>query len=437
MKTRLRKTLLQCLMTDRHLTREQVIEALDRRARDMGVRDFALGLRQLDRWLAGDIATLPRASLCRVLEAEFGYPVGRLLAVNGAMGETASTPQAEGSGAQSTVASSEVESVLDVTARMGWLASVNAEDSTVELLHAVAQDIIARYGVEGPLRLAPEVVRLRRHVQELLQGHQRPRQRLRLYALAGRLSAMLGYMAVNRARFMLAQAYCAEAFVLAAAAEDSDLQAWVRGTESLSAYYQKRYPEALELARDGQRHAHAGPQTIRLAVNGEARALGRLGDRRGVDEAVERAYAGASRLPPRTGMSPCISLEPYSEARVAANAATAYLSLGATSKVLDYAARIHSPVEESQVDWDRSLVRLDVATALIRQPRPDVEHAADIATTALQASAGNPIESIRQRAGEFVTQACQWQATPAVREFTEALHGWSSSTLPAPGPEAP
>src|SRR5258705_13907070 len=100
---------------------------------------------------------------------------------------------------------------------------------------------------------------------------------------------------------MLARAYCAEAFVLAAAAEDSDLQAWVRGTESLSAYYQKGSPEALELARDGQRYAHGGPQTIRLAVNGEARALGRLGDRRGVDEAVERAGAGVSRLPPRTG----------------------------------------------------------------------------------------------------------------------------------------
>jgi len=32
---------------------------------------------------------------------------------------------------------------------------------------------------------------------------------------------MLGYMAVGQARFMLARAYCAEAFALAAAAEDS------------------------------------------------------------------------------------------------------------------------------------------------------------------------------------------------------------------------
>jgi hypothetical protein len=437
MKTRLHKTLLQCLMIERHLTREQVIDVLDRRARDMGVRDFALSLRQLDRWLAGDVATVPRPSLCRVVEAEFGCPVGRLLAVGGPLDGTASTPRAEAPGARSTVISGEVESVLNVTARMGWLGGVNAEDGTLELLDAAVEDIIARYGAEGPPRLAPEVVRLRRHVQELLEGHQHPRQRLRLYALAGRLSAMLGYMAVNKARFMLAQAYSAEAFALAAAAEDSDLQAWVRGTESLSAYYQKRYTDALELARDGQRHADGGPQAIRLAVNGEARALGRLGDRRGVDEAVERAYVGVSRLPPRAGMSPCLSFEPYSEARVAANAATAYLSLGVTSKVLDYAARIEAPVEESHVDWDRSLVRLDVATALIHQRGPDVEHAADVALAALRASEGNPIESIRQRASEFVTQACQWQTRPAMRELTEALHGWTTTTLPAPGPQAP
>jgi hypothetical protein len=111
-------------------------------------------------------------------------------------------------------------------------------------------------------------------------------------------------------------------------------------------------------------------------------------------------------------------------------------SCSGISKVLDYAARIESAVEESHVDWDRSLVRLDVATALIHQRGPDVEHAADVALAALRASARNPIESIRQRASEFVTQACEWQARPAMRELTEALHGWTTTTLPAPGPQA-
>jgi len=45
----------------------------------MGVTDYALSLRQLDRFYAGKVATVPRPSVCRVLEAEFGYSVKQLL----------------------------------------------------------------------------------------------------------------------------------------------------------------------------------------------------------------------------------------------------------------------------------------------------------------------------------------------------------------------
>lgn len=80
--TQKQPTLLQALMRERHLTREQTIDLLDRRARDMQVTDFALSLRQLDRWLAGGIATEPRPSVCRVVEAEFGYRIVDLLSAD-------------------------------------------------------------------------------------------------------------------------------------------------------------------------------------------------------------------------------------------------------------------------------------------------------------------------------------------------------------------
>lgn len=44
----------------------------------MGIKNFALSLRQLDRWLAQEVGD-PRAVRCRVAEAEFGYPIQRLL----------------------------------------------------------------------------------------------------------------------------------------------------------------------------------------------------------------------------------------------------------------------------------------------------------------------------------------------------------------------
>jgi hypothetical protein len=54
----------------------------------------------------------------------------------------------------------------------------------------------------------------------------------------------------------------------------------------------------------------------------------------------------------------------------------------------------------------------------------------------LQASAGNPIEPVRQRADEFVTEASEWRTRPAIREFTEALHGWNATKLSVPSSEA-
>ncbi|MHB1447498.1 MAG: hypothetical protein ACYCZV_17860, partial [Acidimicrobiales bacterium] len=52
-------TLLQALMRERHLTREETIKRLERRAREMHEGDFALSLRQFDRWLAGGVTTAP------------------------------------------------------------------------------------------------------------------------------------------------------------------------------------------------------------------------------------------------------------------------------------------------------------------------------------------------------------------------------------------
>lgn len=66
-------------MHQRRWTREKTVEALERRARDLGVGDFSLSVRQLDRWLAGQLETRPRLAVCRVVEEEFGRPIEELL----------------------------------------------------------------------------------------------------------------------------------------------------------------------------------------------------------------------------------------------------------------------------------------------------------------------------------------------------------------------
>ncbi|WP_239379858.1 hypothetical protein [Frankia sp. CIT1] len=226
-------------------------------------------------------------------------------------------------------------------------------------------------------------------------------------------------MAVNLGDFRLARAYCVEAFTLALAVEDSDLAAWVRGTESLCAYYAGDYRLALERAREGQIYAAGGPQAIRLAVNGEACALGQLGDRDGVREAVGRAFdlAEGAELP--DGMSPCISFGSYSLARIAANAATAHVGTGETALVQRYAQTASSMPGADRSRWSDVLITLDVATALTAGADPDPEHSAALGVGALTRAGAAPIESIRQRGRELARRTAPWWTLPAVAELAE------------------
>lgn len=239
--------------------------------------------------------------------------------------------------------SGDLESPTQILARRATLHTSNLTAELLTDLEQLVVDVIERYETEGPLVLAPEAVRARQLVDQLLGGNQRLDQRARLFEVAGRLSGQLSYMAINLGKFGAARAYGAEAFEIARFIEHDELSAWVRGTQSFAAYYTGDYKLSLTLARDGQRYASDGVQAVRLAVNGEARALGKLRDRRSTAEAVARSYRLLERFPPAAGMTPCISFGIYSEARTASNAATAYLAIADTKQVLaytEYARRI-------------------------------------------------------------------------------------------------
>lgn len=313
------------------------------------------------------------------------------------------------------------ESPLDIVERLQFLSGSNVNDQTVTQLESVVDAVVEAYETQGPAALAARVVRQRQQVQQLLEGPQHPRQRDRLYLIAGKLSALLGYMAVNLGKFSTATAYNREAFQLGQIVDSSDLQAWVRGTQSFCAYYAGDFRAAVDLARDGQRYAKNGPQAVRLASNGEARALGKLGDVRGVDEAVQRAYRLAEHFEPVPGVSPCISFGLYSNARTASNAATAYVDLGLPERVREYADQVMPTFEASDSVWSQSLVRLDLAKSMVLSESPEPERAATLVVEALTISAERPITSVLKRSREFIHAASRWNDLPAVSEVAETL----------------
>ncbi|MEE4543952.1 helix-turn-helix transcriptional regulator [Streptomyces sp. V4-01] len=315
------------------------------------------------------------------------------------------------------------ESPADVAIRLTDTLATNTDPSVLGVFSTAVQDVVSRYDTLGPAALVPDLVRLRRQLQRLLEGRQPPILHTGLFRLAGQIAALLAYMAVNADRPLLSDAYSAEALALATETGDLDLIMWIHGTRSLRHYYAGNYAEALGAARTGVDLAPDSAQAIRLLANGQARALARLGDRAGAHRALGRAEDLSGRHNVPAALTPCISLDPYGLARTRANAATAHLALGETAQVLLLAGQI---TQDSADPWSRALVTLDAATAHL--DTPEVEQAMALGAAAITQAAGPPILSVVKRAHELADRAAAtWASLPAVAAYSEILRNWSAT----------
>lgn len=305
------------------------------------------------------------------------------------------------------------------------IIEVLGPSQTLGVLETFTYSVIARYEMEGPHRLMPEVQALRQVSRDLGKSRISSGGRPRLAKLSAQQAALLAYMSVNLSRFADAERYALEAAVFATAVHEPALLAWIKGTQSFAAYYQQRYHDALSLAQVGLQIAGSDAQRVRLLSNGVARAAGKLGDRQTLEHAVGEALELVATHSGPAEMTSCIDFAPYGWARTAANAATAYLAIGDYTNVLSLTRQLSSVVESSESDWSRSLVTLDEATALTLGRQADVDYAAAIGINALAASADKPIVSVGKRATELAVSLQRFGARRAGDEFLAALREWS------------
>jgi hypothetical protein len=320
-----------------------------------------------------------------------------------------------------TVEAAAFDAPADIARRTQRIDATNVDPATVVGLDRLAEAAIVAYDRTPTLAIARRLAAPRRRLDEFLTGHQHPGQKQRLYLVAARMSGVLAAAAMDLGDCVLARAYSVEAFQLATHAGEPNLVAWVRGTQSLIEYYAGNYRETLAYARDGQAHARGGPQTIRLALNGEARALARLNDAEGVHEAVGRGYEALARLRPERGVAAILTLGPYCLARAAANAATAYLILGQPFRVHEHAGQALVVFDRAKASGPQALTRLDLATAQLQQRQPDVESAAALAGEALRVDERR-FEPLAQRSTEFLRAAAPWGGQPAIGEIRDHVH---------------
>ncbi|MBF6465715.1 hypothetical protein IU427_11090 [Nocardia beijingensis] len=331
---------------------------------------------------------------------------------------TTSEPPLPGQGA-----SEELSAVL---ARVDHLSrSVNAE--ILEQLESNTLQCIDRFETSDPAELVPALQQQRLWLAALIEECGLPRQRNKLFEIASETSGLLGYITVGQGNFSLARAYCLESFHLGDHAGNNDLVAWARGLQSFCEYYAGQYDKALRYAEDGLIHAGAGPQSARLAINGVARAMGKIGDVEGVHRAVDQAYERLSDNTAQDGVPSSISLETYSPAQVAGNAATAYLSLAMPKEVEKYVQLALPEMTGTESPWGRSLVMIDLARSHVVSEGADLDSAAAIMLDALQVSVGKPMIQICCRAAEFMQDAgARWGETVQLRTVREALASLTS-----------
>ncbi|WP_328973438.1 hypothetical protein [Streptomyces sp. NBC_00239] len=389
--------------------------------------------RTFDRWMAGELKGLPQRDTRMILEHLFQQPATLLFATpDGTHQEAAANPR-PADRSHSAVPVLRPAGAFDdpqaVITQTELLTQSSVDAVVLDHFSAEIQGIVDRYETQGPQALAGEARVLRGALGALLSGRQHPPAvHAELFRLTGRAAGLLAYMAVNAgAESSIAEAYCAQAETFAEHVGDTSLQMWAAGTRSLSLYYQQRYAEADAAAAAGIDLAPNDGQAIRLLANGRARALARLGDRRGAERAIGRALdlsEQQSFLP--SGITSCISFVPYSLARTLANEVTTRLSLDDTGEVLSCAQRIDGLIEESDSEWSRSLVALDVATALLQHKQPEVEHAMALGRRALHAGTTAPITSVWKRAIELYERAERWHGEPDVGDYAEELRTWRS-----------
>jgi hypothetical protein len=305
-------TLLQALMAQRRWTRERTLEELERGARELGERDYALSLRQLDRWFAGEVGT-PRPGTCRVVEEEFGYPIAALLAPFSSHDEA----KLAASGASwSAVATAGVAGVdpgplggacMDSSERLVIMGAAHeagrqAEQAaagdvpaeTLEQLHEQVVRLSVGY-LSGPmLPMFVELQAVRTRTFELLDRTQRLGQRHDLYLLAGMVSCLLAGTSGDLGYPAAAMEWARAAATYGELIGHDSLRAYATGQLAMFHYLEGNPRRALRHARDAQQLAVAGSAMVRLRGL-EALACSRLGDAAGTVSALMEAELARQR----------------------------------------------------------------------------------------------------------------------------------------------
>lgn len=380
------RTRLEQLVRQLRRTKVEFRHDFERASAQLGGK-LTVSERQVGRWLAGNLDGLPHPAACRVLEQMLDESAERLFgpADPAAHVEVTTTAvrapvPAVGQPMENLAVQKEVAMAAAESARFGQFAEQsNVGPHTLEQFRADLTRIVTTYPNRPVYPTFVELRGLRNRAFELLEGRQHPEQGRELYLLAGALCGVLANASFDLGWLQAAETQARTAFLCAELAGNNALRAWVRGTQSLIAYWDDRPRSAVELAADGWRYVpEAGTARVRLAAI-EARAHARLRDHRAAEDALARAEQAREEV---QGEDDPGGMLAFPVAKQTFYAATARLWLGGqvnhtnAERDATYAVQLYqADSPEQRRLGELCLARLDLAAA--RLGRDDLDGTAE------------------------------------------------------------
>ncbi|WP_228781855.1 tetratricopeptide repeat protein [Nocardia abscessus] len=299
----------------------------------------------------------------------------------------------------------------------GKAESTNVGASTLEQLDADVTRIANDYVHIPPVPMMVEMVRVRRRVYRLLEGHQRPADTSHLYLLAGTLSGLLANASTDLGHYDAAGEQIRAAWAYAELCGHNGLRAWTRGMHALIEYWSQRPRRAVQLARSGQEFAESATAHVRL-LNIEARIWSALGSAADTDRCVRaaddaREIAATDALHDEVG-----GVFGFNDAKANYYAGATYIHLGQAEPALTATQRaieLYSNGPSAQRSYGaEALARVDCAAAHL------INGSLDGAAEALQPVLGLDEDKRIAQLEERLTGVRRRIAAPAFRDAIEA-----------------
>lgn len=432
-------TVLEHLIQQRDNTYEEL-------AREFSKLDdhAAISARHLGRLARGerDMAGTTPATR-RALHALFGVPADELLQPwSSGAPSPVRTPTG---GAQAPPLTGDERSLLTMAAqrarRFTMRASEGITPDVIDQLHADVHRLALAYPLSPITEILSDLVETQDTLFDLLERRQGTNQARQLHFLAAVTSGLLAKASHDLAEPHAAMVQARTAFLCADQADHNGLRAWLRGMQSLVAYWAGRYAEALRYAEQGNEYAHftGGTASVWLPASA-ARAHAALGNAEAAMTEIHRAESAWETASPDE-VDELGGICTFNRPRTLYYAADALVGLPVetattknhTSKAEDYSTRaVQAFADRNDPGWAfSSQAGAHTDLAIARVLARDVEGAADALAPVLDLPIEKRIHGVTGSVQRVYQALARVEGTEEAADLIEAIEDFIRHPLAA------